>query len=109
MNSNLSAVRFSLMNELMNANMYEAQLLEEFRRRKAVDTVQNTVSDIKLESTENDDLLADAGSMLDEAIRTLSTSGVSVLDTELEERDVVVASGVFQDSLDEALEAIIKE
>ena len=109
LNSNLSAVRFSLMSELMNAQMYETQLLEEFRRRKVVDTVRNTVSDIKLDSSENEDLLAEAGSMLDEAIRTLASSDMSVLPAELEGRDVVVASGVFQDSLDEALEAIIKE
>ena len=110
MNSNMSAVRFSLMSELMNAQQYESQLLEEFRRRRTVvDTVHNSISDIELEHTDNEDLLADAGSMLDEAIQTLASSGVSVLPAELENRDVVVVSGVFQDSLDEALEAIIKE
>ena len=104
MNGNLSAVRFSLMSELMNAQQYEAQLLEEFRRRRAVDTVHNTISDIQLDHTENEDLLAEAGDMLDEAIEKLSVSGV-----ELAANEVVASSGAFQNALDEALEAIIKE
>ena len=110
LNGNLSSVRFSLVNELMNAQMYEAQLLEEFRRRRTtVDVIHNTISDITLEHTDNEDLLADAGSMLDEAIQTLTESGIAVEAADLNANDVVVASGVFQDNLDEALEAIIKE
>ena len=110
LNSNLSAVSFSLGNEMMNARMYESQLLEEFRRRRsAVDTVTDSVSDIRLESTDNEDLLAEAGDMLDDAIQTLSSSSISVLGSELAANEVVASSGAFQDDLDEALEAIIKE
>ncbi|MBR2641871.1 MAG: DUF4347 domain-containing protein [Lentisphaeria bacterium] len=109
-NADYCSLSFSLANELMNAQMYEDQLLEEFRlRRTAPDQIENTVSDISLDFSDNEDLLASAGSMLDEAIRTFSDSSIAVETAVLAANDVVVASGVFQDELDEALEELLKD